>query len=425
MHESKKRFRLGVWGRQSGKSTYGNNALLDRAWRYEQSIHWFLASTHANARIQYMRAYRAINNSNANINDSLTELRLDLQSLSNIFYKSGKVLEDLRSETLKSTVVDEVRQQHKDLWPMVLRPMLATTRGEGDFISTPNGYDQFFDLYNFAKENPDEWDVFHFPSTINPLFTAEEYESARRTMSDKQFRQEILAEFLDMTAGKAYWAFGEDNVSSVPPWNHNPETKINTHLPVVLALDFNLNPMAWTLGQTNGMKWHWFKELYIENSNTQEASSVLCELLDGYRSKGMLSRDPQLTVVGDAAGKAGQRAAAGQSDYDILLGMLRAKGFSFENRTPDANPLVRDRINAVNAKCRSADGTVSLTVDPIGCPKLMRDMQRVVWKEGTNNLDKTKDSTLTHCSDGIGYPIHALTPIQEIKEVGELVVIQW
>ena len=352
-----------------------------------------------------------------------SEQMLMTPSGSSIFYLSGKVLEDLRGETLNGAGVDEYRNQHKDLWSLVVQPMLSTTKGWGAFLSTPNGYDHFYDLYEFAKQNPDDWAVFNFPSTINPLFDLEAYESARRNMPDKQFRQEILAEFLDLTAGKAYYAFSDQNVTDERWWGTPPDTWIDPNKPLVIGMDFNLNPMSWTLGQTNFQKWFWGKEIYLENSNTVEASLALCDLLSDYRNRGWLRSDPQLLIVGDAAGKASQRAAASKSDYDIVLGMLRERGFSFDDRTPEANPLVKDRINAVNAKLRTADGTILTRISPTGCPRLVKDLQRVVWKEGQMILDKTKDPTLTHSSDSIGYPIHRLTPIQEVKEVGKPVVV--
>jgi hypothetical protein len=426
LHNSRKRFRLGAFGRQSGKSTWAANELLKVGWENPETRYWHMMPTFAQCKIQYRRVVNSLFTCpQATVKKNISELRVKLASQSDLSWKSGEVLDNLRGETLHGAILDEVRDLHKDLWPMVIRPMLATTKGFAGFISTPNGFDAFYDLYQHAKENPADWDVFQFPSTINPLFTLEEYEAARRTMSEKQFRQEILAEFLDLTAGKAYWAFGEHNVNTEPFWSYDPETRIDANKPIVLGLDFNLNPMSWTLGQTDWRRWFWFKEIYLENSNTQEASECLYQLLAEYREKGMLRSDPQLLVVGDAAGRAGQRAAAGQSDYDILFGMLREKGFTYDNLTPESNPLVKDRINAVNGVCRTADGETLLRVHPTGCPKLMRDLQRVTWKEGKHVLDKSKDTTLTHASDGVGYAIYKLTPVREIKDVGTPVVIQY
>ncbi len=426
MHSSKKRYRIASVGRQAGKSTFAANELLKSAWETPNTKHWFVSPAYPQARDHFDR----VNNSlmtcpEVIVRNNKSTFLFELCNGSTIEYKSGEVGNRLRGPALHSIIMDEVRDQPKDLYNLVLRPMITTTKGRASFVSSPNGFDAFFEMYCYAKEHPEDWDCFAFPSTANPMFTQQEYEAARASMSEKQFRQEILAEFLDLLAGKVYWAFDHRNISRTPIWSHDEETGINPHLPIVLGLDFNLDPMAWLLLQTNGQRWHIFKEVCLAQSNSQEASAVMCDLLETYRGKGLLRRDPQLRICGDAAGKARQRAAAGASDYDLLLGMLREKGFTFTNETPESNPLVRDRVNAVNAKCRSANGETNLTVDPINCPKLVRDMQMVVWKEGTGHIDKNKDLTLTHCSDAIGYPIHALTPIKEVNEVGELTVIQW
>jgi hypothetical protein len=426
MHQSKKRYRVGVWGRQSGKSTWANNELAKCSWETEDQLYWFLSPTYQQAKGQYRRLVSALFDSpETMLKKNQTELRVKMRTMSSIEYKSGESFDNLRGATISGSIIDEFRDQHKDLWPLVIRPMLTTTQGWAAFTGTPNGYDHFFDLYNYAKQHPDDWDVFHHPSTINPLFTLKEYEAARSSMSDKQFRQEILAEFLDLMAGKAYWAFTDANLSREPPWGHDPATKVNPDLPMILGMDFNLNPMAWVLGQSNNVKWHWLKEQYIEHSNTQEAALAMCVLLDGYRRAGVLRAHPQLRVVGDAAGKAGQRAAMGRSDFDILFGLLHEHGFSYEDETPDSNPAVRDRINAVNAKCKAADGTVYMTVDPVDCPRLVRCLQRTAWKDGTSFLDKNRDTSLTHSSDAIGYPISRLTPIKGANDQVGLTVITW
>jgi hypothetical protein len=117
-------------------------------------------------------------------------------------------------------------------------------------------------------------------------------------------------------------------------------------------------------------------------------------------------------------------SAAGKSDYDIILAKLKAAGFTVDLRIPDANPGIKDRVNAMNAKLKSANGNTQFTFDPIKCPHLKRDFERVVWKEGTGAiLDQRRDPTLTHSSDNVGYAVHEFSPIQSQNQVGTLKVI--
>jgi len=426
MHESKKRFVIGVWGRQSGKSTWASNHMIKKTWEMPGSFHWLLEPTFNQAKTQYRRTVSSLFNCpEVMLKKNQTELRVKLLQQGTMEFKSGETFDNLRGATLNGSIIDEVRDQNPDLWPLVIRPMLTTTKGWGSFIGTPNGFDNFYEMVEMAKENPDEWDVFYHPSTINPLFTLEEYEASRRTMTDKQFRQEILAEFLDLMSGRAYYAFSELNINPVSPWAQPGCEFMDSRKPIVLGLDFNLNPMAWALGQRANRRWHWFDEIHIPESNTPDATQELVRRLIELRNQGFIKCEPNIIICGDAAGNSKNTKSAGKSDYDILKAGLDKAGFTYDDQTPEANPPVKDRVNAVNALCKSADGGREMTISP-KCKFLIRDLRKVTWKEGTGGLDKNKDLTLTHLSDAIGYPIHKLTPVPDVGGgVGKLVVINY
>lgn len=339
---------------------------------------------------------------------------------SEIRFVSGEVLDNLRGDTLNGAVIDEVRDQHPDLWPMVIRPMLATTRGFCWFISTPNGFDHFYDLAQLAQTDPD-WSFLSAPSTANPLFAQSEFESARRSMSEAQFAQEILAEFRDLTSGKAYLSFGQHNYATTCPFM--PDKQFSPYHSIVLGMDFNLSPMSWTLGQLAAEKWWWFDEIYLENSHTMEAAKELRDKILFMKSNGFRGT-PDLVLCGDATGKATQRSS-NQSDYDIVKSVLKAANISYRDETPEANPSIKDRVNAVNYKCKDATGETNMWVHPDKCPMLKKDLERVVWKPGADYiLDPGTKKMLTHPSDSVGYPIMALTPPKLVREIGKVKVIQ-
>lgn len=339
-----------------------------------------------------------------------------------VFYKSGEVFENLRAETLDGCIIDEYRQQRPELFSRIIRPMLTRRNGWLDAFSTPNGFDHFYDLAEMAKGNP-EWGFFHAPSTECWWWTPEEIASVRSTMTEAEFAQEVLAEFRDLKAGRAYPNYGEHNRRRTNPFTRDLGI-VASHLPVLLSPDFNINPMAWSLGQQNGQSFYYFDEIWLPNSNTPEASKELVQRLLVLRDAGLLKGKPQVVVCGDATSKSRQRAAAGKSDYDIMLAALREAGITFDNRTPDSNPNVKDRVNNFNVKCRAADGSVHFWLHPDFCKKLDRDLTRVVWKPGASfTLDQTTDPTLTHASDGPGYSMHELSPIPDIRPVGKLRVL--
>ena len=67
----------------------------------------------------------------------------------------------------------------------------------------------------------------------------------------------------------------------------------------------------------------------------------------------------------------------------------------------------------MNAKLRSADGERSMIIDP-KCKELIKDLEQVVYKDGTTVIDKEADSRRTHLSDALGYLLW-----QEFSEQGK------
>ncbi len=424
---STKRFNYGVWGRQSGKTTWGIEKML---WKPQQgpkqAIYWYVLQTWPAAEVafrRYMDFYRqapGLFEERPNQSDLRFRLR---GSDRYVFFKSGENYQDMRIETLDGAIVDEYRQQHPTIWSEIIRPMLAKKKGWGDVLTTPNGFDHSYDLYEEALGNPEEWGVVHAPSTEAWWWTPAEILSAKRAMSEALFAQEILAEFRDMMKGKAYLSHGQHNqLLQTPFMTSDPELLVSDKYPIVLGCDFNLNPMSWHLGQTDKLKWYWFDEIHLQNSHTPEAAKELIERLHLIQVRGLMRSQPQLVICGDATGAAGQRAAAAQSDYDVLLRALKKANFSYRNETPAANPRIKDRIQTMNSHLRSADGFTTFYYHPIKCPKLKRDFDRVTWK-GEGILDEGTDKQLTHSSDSVGYPVTKMTPLKSIKEVGKARVI--
>lgn len=402
-HNSTHRYRVAALGRQAGKSTMCLNELLRKAWENPGTKYWFISPTYPQARIQYRRLIGMLwSCSEIMTKRNQTELRIKLVNDSEISFRSGENFDNLRGETLHGVVIDEVRDQHPELWPQVIRPMLTTTRGWASFVSTPRGFDSFYDLSERYKSDP-EWTTISAASTCNPLFTDEEYEAAKKEMSEAEFDQEINAKFRDLHSGLAYANYSDANKRLTSPFCSGLYTNM---LPLVIGLDFNLSPMAWVIGQERNGVFYFFDEIFLKRSHTQEAALELANRIRALN----IQAPTQAIICGDATGKAGQRAAAGKSDYAILFEILDAAGIRYENRTPDANPMVKDRVNTVNAKLKSADGQHFIFVNPKGCPNLEKDLTRVSWKKGANFiLDQTSDTERTHSSDAMGYPICVMT----------------
>lgn len=430
-HASRSRFNALNWGRQSGKTTYGLNKIIDRAWtgarpydllgpntlRHQDSVYWYILQTYDAAHVAFKRLYKIYRDCPSVFDKKPNEsdLTMRLKHGAEIGFKSGGNYEDLRVETLDGVVIDEYRQQHPDLWPQVIRPMLARKNGWADILSTPNGFDHFFELCEDARVNPD-WRYFHNPSTVAPWWTEKEVMSARSTMTVAEFNQEIMAEFTDIARGKAYINFGEHNITSQSPFGG--DSLVNKYMPIIVAPDFNLNPMAWGIGQISKAvkQAYWFDEIHLNNSHTQEASKALADKLSPYKNQ-------DIWICGDATGKAGQRAAAGESDYACMIAILKERGFKrILNVTPDSNPLVKDRINTMNMYFKNSMGDVNQWVHP-QAKNMIKDFQRVLWKDGQFVLDSGPKKEYTHSSDGPGYAVCEIMGHQGVKRSSGIAVI--
>ena len=79
-------------------------------------------------------------------------------------------------------------------WQEVLRPTLTDLRGGATFISTPIGFNHFYDLFNLESKDED-YKSFHFTTYDNPHIPPEEIEKAKKELTEDRFAQEYLADF--------------------------------------------------------------------------------------------------------------------------------------------------------------------------------------------------------------------------------------
>jgi len=100
---------------------------------------------------------------------------------------------------LDFVVVDETAHIPKfgEVWEQSLRPALSDRRGKAIFISTPKGFNHFWELYQQAQQR-EGWAAFQHPTWDNPYIAPEEIEEARKQLPSLVFRQEYGAEFVQL-----------------------------------------------------------------------------------------------------------------------------------------------------------------------------------------------------------------------------------
>ncbi len=126
---------------------------------------------------------------------------------SQIILRGWEAIETLRGQAFDLIVLDEVASMRNfwTHWQEVIRPTLTDRKGEGLFISTPKGFNHFYDLFNLQDTDQD-FKAWRFASKDNPHLPPEEIEKARQELSYERFVQEYEASFAK-TQGLVYKEF--------------------------------------------------------------------------------------------------------------------------------------------------------------------------------------------------------------------------
>jgi len=144
--------------------------------------------------------------------DNKSELYIELITGGSLKFFSGEALSSFRGRKFHYVIVDEAAfiSDLKEAWDTAIRPTLSDYRGGALFISTPNGKEYFNSLYMKGKDElQSEYQSFHFGSNMNPYFSPEEFESARKSIPAFRFNQEYLA----LPGENQNNPFGTDNIN--------------------------------------------------------------------------------------------------------------------------------------------------------------------------------------------------------------------
>ena len=234
-----------------------------------------------------------------------------------------------------------------------------------------------------AAKSRSDWDTFHFRTEDGGYVAPDELAAVRTEMDAKRYEQEFEASFQTLQT-RVYHAFDrERNVT---------ELDLLPDAPLLIGMDFNINPMTAVIAQRAGDQCHIIDEIVLSNSNTQEMMDELNQRCKG--RSGVVHPDP--------SGVARKTSApVGKTDFHII----EEAGWPVYTAKP--YPLV-DRINTVNARLCDARGQRRLFISP-KCTHLIKALDGLTYKNGTKIPDKS--SGLDHSSDALGYLIMGAFPM--------------
>jgi len=386
--DNSSRFKVVVAGRRFGKTYLSMREICYRARVPNQEIFYITTSYRAAKMILWKPLKRRLLDLRwvSKINES--ELSILLKNGSTISLKGAEDPDKLRGVSLSYAVIDEAAEcKLESLWGEIVRPALADQQGGALFIGTPKGKSNpFYDLYVSAKELTD-WSAFQFTTVQGGFVTEQEILAARQDMSERQFNQEFLATF-ETYENRVAWAFARDvHVIDEPK-------QANTSI-IHVGMDFNINPAVATISvQMDAQTLTVIDEIQMFASNTDEMSM---EIKRRYPNS-------KVFVYPDPSGSRRQTSSSGMSDHLIL------QNAGFVVKAPRKHDPVRDRINAINARFRSADGKVNLYIAKTA-KYTIECLDKHQFKEGTMVPDK--DSGYDHMFDALSYCVAFMYPIRK------------
>ena len=111
--------------------------------------------------------------------------------------------DSLRGMYFDGVVFDEYGLMRPTIWAEVVLPTLADRQGWAFFIGTPNGKNQFYDIVQKAKSDP-EWFFAEYRASQTGYVSESELEAQRAIQTADQYAQEYECSFEASVKGAVY-----------------------------------------------------------------------------------------------------------------------------------------------------------------------------------------------------------------------------
>ena len=373
------RFRVLVAGRRFGKSYLACIELLKAALERPGETYFYCAPTYRMAKDIAWKTLKKIIPNTLVRSKNETELRMELVNDSTIELKGTENAAALRGRSLSGVVLDEAAFMEAEVWFEVLRPALADKQGWALFISTPEGTASwFYDLWCYVDEDATgDWKRWCFTTIQGGNVPPEEVEAARAQLDARTFRQEFEASFENLS-GLVAISFNDANIDK--------EVRDLPILPLLLGVDFNVDPMSGICAVKKGDELWVFDEIIMTGGATTWDFAE--EVINRY------GVERRIVACPDPTGGARKTAGVGATDHSIL----RKSGFNVS--APRSPWKIRDKVTAVNTALLDASGARRCKIHP-RCRELIKALRTLTYAPGTSLPNKNLG--VDHAFDAFGY----------------------
>lgn len=298
------------------------------------------------------------------------------QRIEGVEWTGGGVDEiaDLKSEAVETNIMPALN---------TVNPTRPDYRAWCWFFGVPEGLNHFYDMAEYARTSGDpNYALFHWKSS--EILPADVIESAKRTMSRRQYMQEYEASF-ETATGRIYEDYSPRNYT---------DAELLPHEAIHWMHDQNFTPLSSAIAVVRKGVPYFVSEIVLESAISRQSAEEFVERYKYHENKTVF-------VYGDPHGRAGEKHGH-KSDYTEIEDVLRRERWTFERRVKPGAPAIKDRQNAVRAKILNAKDEVSLYVNPNTAPWCHKGLATVQLQEGSTFQEDQKNP-YQHITTAIGY----------------------
>ena len=137
------------------------------------------------------------------ISVNVSELRIDYPNGGRLRLFGADNYDAMRGLYFDAVVLDEPADFPANAWPMVIRPALADREGRATFIGTPKGKNEFWDIFDNARKDPN-WYCEVFKASQTGVLPSGELSEALKSMGQDRYDQEFECSFEAAIMGAYY-----------------------------------------------------------------------------------------------------------------------------------------------------------------------------------------------------------------------------
>ncbi len=365
------RFRVICAGRRWGKSTLAQLIVLK--WAVEKpGLYWIVSPTYKQSKQIHWRGLQEVVPREWVGKKNEVELSLTLKNGAVIQLIGAENPDALRGVKLRGLVIDEIAsvRNWEWLWSEVLRPTLTDYAAPALFISTPKGFNHFYDLYLQGQKDDINYKSWSFTSYDNPYIPKGEIDAAKKELTEDTFYQEYMADFRKYT-GLVYKEFDR--------FTHVKE--LADFVPVLWLRGCDRgfrNPSAVPIiGVDKDGVWYQSHELYAPGLTTPELAEGINSISEGVREFELSTMDSanasdiaQLNDLGLDFVPVRKQAGEGNKNY------VRYKIQKFAERLK-----------------QGGDGRPGYYVSP-SCVETIREFEVYAWPERVDDTKSEEENPL-------------------------------